>query len=216
LNKILPANINNQTLRNILLFAAGVFAFAYFIHSPGWTVLLAWAGLALTCIALYHHILNGENPRDIFQFNNSRYFSITITAGLLLGAGFGMYYRINIGASPLPASITWFAPVAIVIGLTEEFVFRGVAFNLVKNWSPYIMIPVTALLHASYKTIIFLQPHIVHPVDTHFLFYTTFIAGLVLGFLRYAGRSVFTPMVAHGTWDLWVYGDSPIAPWWVW
>jgi membrane protease YdiL (CAAX protease family) len=136
--------------------------------------------------------------------------------GLIVGIGFGMYYRIYIGTNPLPASLTWFAPFAVFIGLTEEFVFRGVGFHLVKKWSPFISIPITALLHASYKALLFLQPNIVHPVDTHFLFISTIIAGIILGILRYAGRSVLPPMAAHGSWDLLVYGDSPAAPWWVW
>jgi membrane protease YdiL (CAAX protease family) len=207
---------SHQSLQNILLLTTGIFTFAWFIHSPGWQIIIAWAGLALPCIAVYRQTLKDNRPQDSFHQKNSRYFLITLITGLLIGTGVGIYYRINIGASPLPVLLTRFAPVAVIIGLTEEFVFRGAAFYLVKNWPVYITIPLTALLHASYKTVLFLQPHTVHPIDTHFLFYSTFLAGLILGLLRYAGRSVLSPMAAHGAWDLWVYGDSPAAPWWVW
>ncbi|MCU0389385.1 MAG: CPBP family intramembrane metalloprotease, partial [Chitinophagaceae bacterium] len=191
---------NRQALWNTLLFTTGVFAFAWFIHSPGWTKIFAWAGFLLICMLVYRHTLSASNLQTIFHDKNSRYFFVIATAGVFIGAGFGIYYRIYIGASPIPQSISWFAPVAVFIGLTEEFVFRGLANFLIKKWSPYITIPITALLHASYKTLLFLQPNTLHPVDTHFLFTATFIAGLILGMLQYIGRSVLAPMAAHGTW----------------
>jgi membrane protease YdiL (CAAX protease family) len=212
----LHSKSNRQILLNILLFAAGVFAFAYFIHHPGWQVIIALAGLAIPCVAVYRHTLTANRPQDSFHQPNNRYFFITLIAGLSIGAGVGIYYRINIGASPIPLSLTWFAPVAVIIGLAEEFVFRGVAFYLVKKWPVYITIPLTAFLHAFYKTILFLPPNLPHSIDTWFLFYTTFLAGLVIGFLRHAGGSVIPAMASHGLWDAIVYGDSPAAPWWVW
>ena len=205
-----------QILLNILLFTTGIFLFAWFIHGSGYQQIIAFSGLLLPCIALYRHTLSAKSPREIFHIPGHKYFSAALLAGLLLGAGSGIYYRLSINTTPIPVSITWFAPIAIAIGFAEELVFRGVAFSILQKWPAYLTIPSTAVLHASYKTLLFLQPNIVHPVDTLFLFNTTLLAGFVLGYIRYAGRSILPDMASHGLWDAVVYGDSPAAPWWVW
>jgi membrane protease YdiL (CAAX protease family) len=205
-----------KILLNLLLFTTGIFLFAWFIHGTGYLQIIALGALLLPCIALYRHTLHAKSPWEILHIPRNKYFPPALLAGLLLGAGAGIYYRLTIDTSAIPVMITWFAPIAIVIGLAEEIVFRGVAFSMLQKWPAYLTIPITSLLHASYKTILFLQPNIVHPIDTWFLFYTTFLAGLVLGFIRYAGKSVFPTMASHGLWDAIVYGDSPTAPWWVW
>lgn len=206
----------NSAFINILLFATGIMVFAWFIHSQNNMQLMAIAAFALPCLALYRHTLTASRPMDMVHSLNPPFFKTSLLAGILLGAGSAVYYRINNGAPPLPASLTLFAPVALLIGLAEEFVFRGAAFYLLKKWPVYITIPLTALLHASYKTVLFLQPNLLHPVDTSFLFSATFLAGLIIGLIRHTGGSVYPPMTAHGIWDVIVYGDSPAAPWWVW
>jgi membrane protease YdiL (CAAX protease family) len=208
--------LNRQILLNILLFTTGIFLFAWFIQGSGYQQIIALGALLLPCIALYRHTLSAKSPWEILHTSGNKKFSASLLAGLLLGAGAGIYYRLTIDTSAIPLMITWFAPIAIAIGFAEEMVFRGVAFSMLQKWPAYLTIAITALLHASYKTMLFLQPNIVHPVDTWFLFYTTFLAGLVLGFIRYAGKSVFPTMASHGLWDAIVYGDSPTAPWWVW
>ncbi len=213
---ILNAKTNLHTFINLLLFVAGILLFARFIHTTNAARFLALAALLLPCMALYRHTLVADKPLEILHSPNQPYFRATLLAGLLLGASFAVYYRITIGASPIPDSVSLFAPVAILIGLAEEFAFRGAAFSLVKKWPAYLTIPLTAFLHAAYKATLFLDPGLPYAIDTWFLFNTTFFAGLVIGFLRYAGGSVIPPMVAHGLWDAIVYGDSPAAPWWVW
>jgi len=206
----------SSVLLNLLLFTTGIFLFAWFIHGSGYKQTIALVALLLPCIALYRYTLYEKSPREIFHSPGHKYFSAALLTGLLLGAGSGIYYRVSINTTPIPVLITWFAPVAIAIGFAEELVFRGVAFSMLHKLPAYLTIPITAVLHASYKTLLFLQPNIVHPVDTWFLFYTTFLAGLVLGFISYAGKSVLPAMSSHGLWDAVVYGDSPTAPWWVW
>lgn len=205
-----------QILFHLLLFTTGIFLFAWFIHGSGYQPIIAFGALLLPCIALYQFTLPAKSPWEILHIPGNKYYPAAFLAGLLLGAGAGIYYRINIDTTAIPQVITWFAPVAIAIGITEEIVFRGVAFSMMGKWPAYLSIPLTALLHASYKIMLFFQPNIVHPVDTWFLFYTTLLAGLVLGYIRYAGKSVLPTMASHGLWDAMVYGDSPTAPWWVW
>lgn len=205
-----------KILLNLLLFTTGICFFAWFIHGTGYRQIMALGALLLPCIALYRHTLITKSACEILHTPGNKNFPASLLAGLLLGAGAGIYYRFTIDTSALPVTITWFAPIAIAIGFAEEIVFRGVAFSMLQKWPAYLTIPITALLHASYKTILFLQPNIEHPVDTWFLFYTTFLAGLVLGFIRYTGKSVLPTMASHGLWDAIVYGDSPAAPWWVW
>lgn len=201
---------------NILLFTSGIMVFAWFIHSKTYMQFVAIAALALPCIALYRHTLNASRPMDMIHSERPAWFKSSLLAGILLGAGSAIYYRINNGSPPLPVSLTLFAPVALLIGIAEEFVFRGAAFYILNKWPVYITIAITALLHASYKSLLFLQPNLLHPIDTRFLFGATFLAGLLIGLIRHTGGSVIPPMMAHGIWDAMVYGDSPAAPWWVW
>lgn len=201
---------------NILLFTAGIFIFAWFIHDTGLKQMIGFSALLLPCVAFYRHMLSERSIWDTFHIAGSKFFPGSLMAGLILGISAGMYYRHQTGMTPFPASITWFAPIAVAIGVAEEFVFRGAMFSMMRKWPAYLTIPITALLHASYKTLLFLQPHIEHPVDTWFLFYTTFFAGLVLGFIRYTGKSILPVMASHGSWDAIVYGDNASAPWWVW
>lgn len=206
----------SSVLLNLLLFTTGICLFAWFIHGSGYQQTIALVAMLLPCIALYRHTLSAKTPWEILHTPGNKNFPASLLAGLLLGAGAGVYYRLTIDTSAIPVMITWFAPVAIAIGFAEEIVFRGVAFSMLQKWPAYLTIPVTAGLHASYKTLLFLQPNIDHPVDTWFLFYTTFLAGFVLGFIRYAGKSAIPTIAAHGLWDAIVYGDNPTAPWWVW
>lgn len=203
-------------LINLILFSSGVMLFAWFVHDTTYARMIAFAALSLPCLALYRHTLKAPRPMDLFKELNPPHFWGSLFSGILLGVGVALYYRVSIGTTALPAFLTLFAPVAMCIGIAEEFVFRGAAFYLLRKWQAYFIIPVTALLHASYKTLLFLQPNTLHPVDTVFLFSATMLGGIVIGFLRHMGGSVFPAMAAHGIWDLIVYGDNTHAPWWVW
>jgi membrane protease YdiL (CAAX protease family) len=216
-NHSLPVKKIQFTAFNILLFTAGILLFAWFINGSGIKSLMAIAALSLPAIAVYRNVIMFGSARKIWSNSKHKWIFIAwLFIGLCIGMIAAIAYRNSIGATYLPESLTGIALVAACIGATEEILFRGVVFYLLKKCSVFISIPIAALLHASYKSLLFLSPHIQHPVDTWYLFYVTFLAGLVLGLLRNFSASTATPLVAHASWDILVYGESATAPWWVW
>jgi membrane protease YdiL (CAAX protease family) len=116
----------------------------------------------------------------------------------------------------IPTSYTWFACTSAAIGATEELLFRGVIFYMLKKRNIFLTVIVSSLAHAGYKTLLFASPFVHQPIDLVKLFSYTFIAGLVLGSMRIFSGSTGPPLAAHVFWDIIVYGDSPEAPWWIW
>lgn len=103
---------------------------------------------------------------------------------------------------------------AVLVGVTEELLFRGYFFGRLSRWqSATAAIVVSALLHTSYKVAIFIPNNQVG--DLFFLGSVTFCAGLILGYWRKASASIWPCIVFHALFDLWVYGDRS-TPWWVW
>ena len=179
--------------------------------------MLAIAGLLLPTYAIYRKVVDNGHANEIWSSPQSQPIRTAfIIIGFLIGIAAGILYRYSIGADSLPANLTWFALTAAAIGATEEILFRGALFYLMRKQHYLATIFIAALLHASYKSLLFLSPYAQQPIDTWYLFYVTFLAGLVLGMLRYWAASTLAPLVAHSTWDIIVYGNSDDAPWWVW
>jgi membrane protease YdiL (CAAX protease family) len=213
----LEANSPSSSMINMLLFAAGIGLFALYIQGNGLAPFIAIAGLLLPAFALYRMVIAIGDAHKIWGNSKSRKFQLAFMfTGVAVGIAAGILYRQSIGSDNFPANITLFALIAAAIGATEEILFRGVVFYLMQKQHIFITIIISALLHASYKSLLFLSPFIQHPVDTWYLFYVTFLAGIVLGILRYFAASIAPPLLAHSTWDILVYGHSDEAPWWVW
>ncbi|HSR40326.1 MAG TPA: CPBP family intramembrane glutamic endopeptidase [Phnomibacter sp.] len=115
-----------------------------------------------------------------------------------------------------PQALSGFALTAVCIGITEEIIFRGVIFYILQKQSAPMCILFSSLAHAGYKTLLFLSPFAMQQVDFAQVFTYTFLAGLLLGSMRWYAASAASPIIAHASWDAMVYGDSPAAPWWVW
>jgi membrane protease YdiL (CAAX protease family) len=49
----------------------------------------------------------------------------------------------------------------------------------------------------------------------HMGFYTL-VSGVVLALWRNASGHVWFPVAAHMAFDLWLYSDRAVMPWWVW
>jgi membrane protease YdiL (CAAX protease family) len=199
------------------LFAGGICFFAWYIQGGQLLSFLAIAGLLLPTFAIYRQVIADGHANEIWSSSKTKPIRIAFTIiGFLIGIFAGILYRRSFGAENFPANLTWFAITAAAIGATEEILFRGALFYLMRKQHYLVSILIAALLHASYKSILFLSPYAQHPVNTWYLFYVTFLAGLVLGMLRYLASSTMAPLVAHSTWDIIVYGNSEDAPWWVW
>ncbi|HSK13336.1 MAG TPA: CPBP family intramembrane glutamic endopeptidase [Phnomibacter sp.] len=213
-NDLPPAN----KWMELTLFLAGIFCFAWFVGSGGAIKWLALAGLVLSAYALYRKVLLSGNAKEVWRkapINNELLYGMT-GIGMVIGLGVGIVYRVSIGMNALPASFFWFTLTAAAIGATEEFIFRGVLFYMLRKRNIFLTVMVSSLAHAAYKALLFISPFAQQTVPVVELFCYTFLAGLVLGTLRILAASTAAPLAAHVAWDTVVYGDSPAAPWWVW
>jgi membrane protease YdiL (CAAX protease family) len=93
---------------------------------------------------------------------------------------------------------------AVLTGIGEEFIFRGVLQNIVSKIShnPHTIIWVVAFIFSA----------------VHFQFYgfvTRLLLGAYLGYLLYYSKSIWVPAIVHGTYNLFgivsyaIYQDSP-------
>jgi membrane protease YdiL (CAAX protease family) len=200
-----------------LLFVTGIFIFAWFIGSSGYLHWIAIVALILPTVALALQVnKRGEAWLIIHQRKNNTQLFISIIIALAVGIFFATKYRQNIGMDTWPMVITSFAWTAMAIGATEELIFRGALYYIIQSKYVWRSIIITSLAHAGYKTLLFVSPYAEQSVDTVQLFIYTFISGLLLGSLRAYSASTAPPLVAHISWDAVVYGDSAMAPWWVW
>ena len=206
-----------QSLTNTLVFAAGIVLFALNIHDNGAYKVIGITALLLPAYAIYRQTFNNGVIKDIFleDYRPTKIIK-ALMAGIFAGLASGIYYRYQSTGSILPEYLTVFALTATSIGIAEELIFRGVTFYLMKPIHLWLRIIMAALLHAGYKTLLFVPGLREHSIDLWSMFGFTFQAGLVLGAIRIWAGHIAPPVAAHALWDLVVYGDRPDAPWWVW
>lgn len=136
--------------------------------------------------------------------------------GLLVGLVMGMAYRDFTGSAPLPHTLTYLAILAALIGMAEELVFRGFIFGQVRHLGLVFTIFLTAAAHTLYKVLLFLPDHPMAESDIFFLIRWTLIVGVIFGIMREASKDIYPALIAHAIFDVVVYGDHQITPWWVW
>ena len=197
--------------------AVGLCAFALFAHRLGPLRVVSFVGLGGAACAIILSLRRAESPLD---FIGLRRWSLGVGAwaavGAILGLALGVACRVGYGRSALPASMAPFVLVAVLIGTTEELVYRGCIQGMVRPWGGTAAVLFAAWAHTAYKTTLFLLPSTDAPVNFLFLALATAAVGIVLGGLRELSRSVLPPILLHAVFDIIVYGDRLEAPWWVW
>jgi len=199
-----------------IISLAGVLLFALFAHSTGWSWLLAIIALiivSVTIAASFKKIGLRETIGTSYLSAKTLIYSavgicvgITASVGFLCGAMETSFFK----------GITSFACVAGLIGLSEEFLFRGFIQGRLRKLSRYGSLLIAVLGHTVYKCLLFhsqLQTAQMDPL----LFISWTIAGsTVCGFLREGAGNIVPPVLAHSIFDVAVYGGNIEAPWWVW
>jgi membrane protease YdiL (CAAX protease family) len=135
---------------------------------------------------------------------------------LALGGVLAILDRYLEGMPLLPVSLGWFVLVSMLIGATEEFMFRGVILGEASRWHPTGAVFLSALCFAAYKAMLFVHPERFNTTDPWMMFYLTLPAGILLGYARKSSGSIWPPILAHMLFDLILYGDALKTPWWVW
>lgn len=197
--------------------SAGLCLFALFAHTQLPVFLVAAVGLLVTTMAIQHTIRREPSLASMLALAAlSRRGAILLVAGVLLGAGLGVLYRMFWGWPALPGDLGRFALAAAMIGATEELVYRGYVQGRLRRLGWVAAVALAALAHTAYKSALFAFPEGTVQIDFRFLIIWTFVGGCVFGMLRQFSGSVLPPVAAHVLFDLVVYGDRVEAPWWVW
>lgn len=197
--------------------AGGMCLFALFVHREYPLKGLSALGLCLTFLTLLSDLRTHSTPAALMGLDHfSRRVGVFTACGILFGCALGFYYRWGYEMELLPAAFGIFAPVAVLIGATEEALYRGYIQGRVQGFGTFRAAVFGALCHGAYKVCLFVFHN--QPVDIHLLFLgmCTVAVGLVLGVLRERSGSLLPAVAAHGMFDIVAYGQYTQAPWWVW
>ena len=198
-------------------FLTGILVFTYFITGDKSSVVLALAGIGLSLGILVLKIKSGCSLTMAFGFGSQLkgkilYAGIAILAGLLLG----MVYRQSLRTGLLPQRLVWFALFASLIGSTEELIFRGFIQTNLRKINASVAVIISAAAHTIYKLVLFWSLDPGMAINFRGLVIWTFIGGIIFGTIReLSGNTVF-PVISHAVFDIVVYGDNLILPWWIW
>lgn len=91
----------------------------------------------------------------------------------------------------------------LVVGITEELVFRGWLLNaLLKKMSTWLALIVNNLLFLCIHLPIWYQTHTLVTNFTSGGFISVFILGLIFGLLFIRSKNIWVPIVYHMLWDI--------------
>jgi len=188
--------------------------FALFVHSQ---VLLAALGFAATAAAVARCAWTEDAPSAVFGLRlRSRRATILTALGVPIGLALGVIYRDQYGLPLFPAALTGFVVPAVLIGGTEELLYRGYVQGRVRRLGVVGAVAFAAAGHTAYKTLLFALPPEPMAVTFWVVALVTFLGGVGFGVLRELSGGVYAPLLAHACFDIIVYGDKAHAPWWVW
>jgi membrane protease YdiL (CAAX protease family) len=200
-----------------LMAAASMCLFGLFVHSTYPLKALSAFGLCLTLMTLFNDLRAHSYPAALMGLDKfSKTVFVFLVYGSILGCALGMGYRWGYGMELFSGTFGVFAPVAVLIGATEEILYRGYIQGRVHRFGPFKAAAFAALCHTAYKCSLFVFHN--QPVDINmFLLGTfTFGVGLTLGILRERAGSLLPAVAAHVVFDIVAYGEYAQAPWWVW
>jgi membrane protease YdiL (CAAX protease family) len=197
----------------------GMWLFALFIHSGLPLVMLTGAGLIATAATLTQSLHAEDWSLDILGFGTFvRGAAPYLLSGCVIGAVFGLIYRVFSDMGALPTRMGGFIIFAASIGAAEEILFRGYVQNRLRCLTPAVAIVLASVAHTIYKSALFVLPP--DSIDIGFSYKSfvvlTFFGGAVFGSLRELSGSVLPPLIGHVLFDIIVYGQNSAAPWWVW
>lgn len=196
----------------------GLCLFALLVHRGGALRVVSFAGLGLVAVLLARSVLGARSSAALFGLVPlTPKLAWWVPVALAFGTGTAIAYRLHLGESCLPHSLTWFSVVAVAIGGTEELFYRGYLQGRGAFLGAPVAVALAAAFHTAYKAALFVLPNpAAAPTDLLFLAGATLIGGAALGVSRVLSRSVLPPLLAHVLFDLIVYGGRSQAPWWVW
>lgn len=217
MNRSAGSNSRIFGYQDVLLVLAGLFLFALYVHERSWLFVIAITGLFLAALSIAIFFRSTKPGISVF---GSLLFSplaiVFMITGILAGGILAVCYRYFYFETIFPVSLTTFAIISPLIGITEELVFRGYIQGRIGELNRILAIIVAALGHTAYKFIVLRSLPDPSGIDFSFLITWTMIGGLIFGVLREISNSVLPPSLAHACFDVIVYGGFVSAPLWVW
>jgi membrane protease YdiL (CAAX protease family) len=202
----------NIPYTRLISFCITIGLFTFFIYHPypfRWIAYAALSFLALLIGRDKNIVTNilGTTGKDLKLYS-------WIIIALVTSVLFAVILRNDADLAWIPSSMTWFAPIAALIGVVEELLFRGWLLSQFSGKQKWPGVVFSSLAHAGYKSLLFISPYLLYSVDPGHLFLYTFLAGLFLGLCRVISGSVWPALIAHAVFDIIIYGDQ-LSPWWV-
>ncbi len=201
----------------ILLFVGGLLVFAGFSHQSVTDTVISFGGLLLSASVIVLEIHTFKDLYSLFDWHrftkrNAYYLPVSIAIGIV----FGIVYRNHLHTGILPVKFTGFALVAAAIGSCEEFLFRGYLQSQIRKLDVIFSVFAATCAHSAYKLLLFLPYQSEHDIEIIFILQWTLLGGLVFALLKEFSKNSIYPVLGHALFDLVVYGDYFVAPWWVW
>jgi len=209
--------VKSSEILSAILVISGMCIFGMFIHAESRWRIIAFAGLAISAAVI------GTTVRDIKSLlavlgieaigRKVIYYSL---AGIILGILLGLFYNFLRSDSLLPSTLTKFALIAPLIGITEEMVYRGFVQSKSASSGALVSVLIAASGHTLYKYLVIKTVPVDLDIQIPSLVIMTFLVGVVFGMMREGSRSIVPPALAHGLFDILVYGGASLAPVWIW
>jgi membrane protease YdiL (CAAX protease family) len=200
-----------------IAISVGLWAFAFLYRGSILMKVMAVVSFLATAILMVQVLITQEKvllQKTVWQWQTAsgKVFAYSIMISVFLA----LWYRYSEHMPIIPASAEWFVVLSILIGATEELIFRGVVQGEASRWNMTGAVYLSALAFAGYKSLLFVLPSAENQTNIFNLFIITFLAGILLGYARKSSRSILPCLIAHGIFDLLVYMETANPPWWVW
>ncbi|MBN2213030.1 MAG: CPBP family intramembrane metalloprotease [Bacteroidales bacterium] len=200
-----------------LLFVAGLLIFAGFLHQSIPLILLSFSGLLLSVVVIVSEIHRLKDLCVLFdcrKLTGKNIFYLPVS--IIIGLAFGIIYRDYLHISIIPSGLTGFAATAMAIGSSEEILFRGYLQSRIRKSDVVLSVVMATFAHSAYKLLLFIPYRSEPDIEISFILQWTLLGGLVFAILKEFSKNSIYPVISHALFDLWVYGDGTVTPWWVW
>jgi membrane protease YdiL (CAAX protease family) len=197
-----------------IIASAGIWLFACFIHTiPGFAV----SGLILTSFSI---VFNTNGFTSLFEITGLSVYKKKLfpfaLIGILLGTSLGMLNGFVERGPLIPISLKTAAIIAPLVGIAEELLFRGFIQGTFSKTSAWAGIIIASVSHTIYKLLVIVTYPDELGINMFYMAILTFSAGLLIGWLRKASESLIPSALAHGCFDIVLYGGLTVLPVWVW
>jgi len=200
-----------------LVASSGIIFFGTLFRCPLFPVWISAMGLLAAALAIDSSLHSTPHWAEVFGISlKSKRIGLWLLIGCAGGTSFAMFSRISADVGALPSGIGHFVFAASAIGASEELFFRGYVQGRLHRLGPAPAAFLAAAAHSAYKVTLFVFLPEGVAVDHFSLGFWTFLAGVAAGALREWSGSVIPPLAGHVLFDIVVYGERSLAPWWVW